>query len=78
MTVEVADRRTPLFATNANGDFQLAPNRHRAYRRIVQGKAAFASNRKKRPPSALFADSTPPFSRMKAIGSAVRFRLPSM
>jgi hypothetical protein len=76
-TVEVADdglhrsRRT-------HDDFLLAPDETSSAPAQCQAKPAFASSPKKRPPLSLFEVSTPPFSRMKVMGSAVRFPLPSI
>ena len=63
----------PLFAARKGEPPALTRERP-----VDQSNQAFARSRKKRPPSALFEVSTPPFSRMKVTGSAVRFPLPSM
>ena len=67
----------PSFAKNANDNFQPAPDEASSAPAHCQAKPVFASSRKNRPSSALFEVSTPPFSRMKVMGSAVRFPLPS-
>jgi hypothetical protein len=60
-----------------HGGFQPTPEETSIAPAQYQLKPAFANRWKKRPPSSLFALSTPPFSRMKVMGSA-RFPLPSM